>query len=102
MLWRYFGWANQTLATLVLWTGAVYMVKRRKAHWIATVPAAFMTVVSVAYLANAEDRLRTADPGRDRRRGRGVLAAPVAFFALFRPSRVQAMSAEVDEIDQAA
>ncbi|HSD19126.1 MAG TPA: hypothetical protein VLC54_03760 [Anaeromyxobacter sp.] len=37
--------------------------------------------------------------------GAGVaasLAALVAFFALFRPSRVQAMSAEVDEMDRAA
>lgn len=102
VLWRYFGWANQTLATLVLWTGAVYMVKRRKAHWIATVPAAFMTTVSVAYLANAKIGFSLPVPVAT---GAGVaasIAALVAFFALFRPSRVQAISAEVERLDRAA
>ena len=51
VIWRYFGWANQTLATIVLWTGAAYLIKEGKLHWIATVPATFMSAVSVTYLA---------------------------------------------------
>jgi len=51
VIWRYFGWANQTLATIVLWTGAAYLIKQAKLHWIATVPATFMTAVATTYLA---------------------------------------------------
>ncbi len=50
MIWRYFGWANQTLATIVLWTGAAYLAKQAKLHWIATVPATFMTAVATTYI----------------------------------------------------
>lgn len=52
IIWRYFGWANQTLATVVLWAAAAYLIRNGKLHWIATVPAIFMTVVVTTYLAN--------------------------------------------------
>jgi carbon starvation protein CstA len=51
VIWRYFGWANQTLATIVLWAGAAYLLRQGKLHWIATVPATFMTAVAASYLA---------------------------------------------------
>ena len=54
MIWRYFGWANQTLATIVLWASAAYLIKEAKLHWIATVPATFMTAVATTYLAYAK------------------------------------------------
>ena len=50
IIWRYFGWANQTLAMFLLWTGAVYLARRGKFHWVCTVPAAFMTAVCTTYL----------------------------------------------------
>ncbi|MDR2694840.1 MAG: carbon starvation protein A [Deltaproteobacteria bacterium] len=50
IIWRYFGWANQTLAMFMLWTAAVYLARRAKFHWICTIPATFMTAVSVTYL----------------------------------------------------
>lgn len=50
VIWRYFGWANQTLATIVLWTSAAYLIKQAKLHWIATVPATFMTAVAATYI----------------------------------------------------
>ena len=50
ILWRYFGWANQTLAAIVLWAGAAYLLHRNKCHWIATLPAIFMTAVSTSYI----------------------------------------------------
>lgn len=50
IIWRYFGWANQTLATIVLWTAAVYLMRRGRFHWIATIPAIFMTAVVVTFL----------------------------------------------------
>lgn len=54
LIWRYFGWANQTLATVVLWTSAAYLIKEGKLHWIATIPATFMTAVATTYLAYAK------------------------------------------------
>lgn len=53
LIWRYFGWANQTLATVVLWTCAVYLAKTGKLHWVATAPAFFMTVVVATFIVNA-------------------------------------------------
>ena len=53
VIWRYFGWANQSLAAIVLWTASAYCIKRGKNHWIATVPAVFMTMVTNTYLCNA-------------------------------------------------
>ena len=53
LIWRYFGWANQTLAAVVLWTAAMYLVKERKLHWIATIPAIFMTAVVTSFIANS-------------------------------------------------
>lgn len=50
VIWRYFGWANQTLATIVLWTSAAYLIKQAKLHWIATIPATFMTAVAATYI----------------------------------------------------
>lgn len=50
LLWRYFGWANQTLATFMLWAGAMYLLKRGKFHWICTLPALFMTTMTTTYL----------------------------------------------------
>lgn len=53
LIWRYFGWANQTLAMLVLWAAAIYLVRADKAqyHWMASLPAAFMTAVSITFIA---------------------------------------------------
>jgi carbon starvation protein CstA len=55
IVWRYFAWTNQTLAMIVLWAAAVYLVKYRLPHWIATVPATFMSAVSVTYILQAPE-----------------------------------------------
>ncbi|MGL5283274.1 MAG: carbon starvation CstA family protein, partial [Plesiomonas shigelloides] len=54
VIWRYFGWANQTTAMMMLWTAAAYLLRHGKFHWVATVPAMFMTAVCFTYLANAK------------------------------------------------
>lgn len=54
ILWRYFGWANQTLAAIVLWAAAAYLLHRKRFHWIATIPAMFMTAVCVSYICFEE------------------------------------------------
>ncbi|MCW0505914.1 MULTISPECIES: carbon starvation protein A [Aeromonas] len=53
IIWRYFGWANQTTAVIMLWTAAAYLAKEGKLHWVCTLPAMFMTAVVFTYLANA-------------------------------------------------
>ena len=54
VIWRYFGWANQTMSCVTLWAVAVYLARRKRFHWIASLPAAFMTVVCISYLCYAK------------------------------------------------
>lgn len=54
VIWRYFGWSNQSLAALVLWSAAVYLVRKNKPHWIASIPAVFLTAVSLTFIFYAE------------------------------------------------
>jgi carbon starvation protein CstA len=55
IIWRYFAWANQTLAMVVLWTITVYLAQERKAYWVTLIPAAFMTAVITTYLLLAPE-----------------------------------------------
>lgn len=55
IVWRYFAWSNQTLAMIVLWAAAMYLAIKKQFHWIATVPAAFMTAVSITYILVAPE-----------------------------------------------
>ena len=55
IIWRYFAWSNQTLAMIALWAAAVYLVKSKLTHWIVTVPATFMSAVSVTYILQAPE-----------------------------------------------
>ncbi len=50
VIWGYFGWANQTLAAVVLWTCTVFLARRRSHWWIAFFPAVFMTVVTATFI----------------------------------------------------
>lgn len=50
ILWQYFSWANQVTAVIALWVGAMYLFLAKKNHWIATVPATFMTVMVIVYI----------------------------------------------------
>lgn len=56
VIWRYFGWANQTLAVFMLWTATAYLLKNKKgnAYLITMLPAAFMTSVCTTYLCVAK------------------------------------------------
>jgi carbon starvation protein CstA len=55
VIWRYFAWSNQTLATVVLWAITVYLARERKFYWLTLVPALFMTVVVTSYLLYAPE-----------------------------------------------
>ncbi|GAA0683209.1 MULTISPECIES: carbon starvation CstA family protein [Clostridium] len=62
IIWRYFSWANQTLAMIMLWAASSYMVKSKKNHWICTIPAVFMSAVTSAYILQAPEGFRLAAP----------------------------------------
>ena len=51
-IWRYFGWANQTLAVFTLWTITVFLSRRRAGlrYLVGLVPAAFMTAVCLTFI----------------------------------------------------
>ncbi|WP_085505406.1 carbon starvation CstA family protein [Thalassobacillus devorans] len=54
-LWRYVGWSNQVVATVMLWTAAMYLLQSKKFHWIASIPALFMTGVVSTYIFYAPE-----------------------------------------------
>jgi carbon starvation protein CstA len=58
MIWRYFAWSNQTLATVALWTASAYLAKTSKFYWLTLLPATFMTVVVTSYLIIAPEGFR--------------------------------------------
>ncbi len=55
VIWRYFAFSNQTLATIVLWASAMFLAINNKFHWIATIPATFMTAVCTTYILMAPE-----------------------------------------------
>lgn len=52
IIWRYFGWANQTLSVFTLWALTVYLAKTKKglSYLVTLVPACFMTAVCTTFI----------------------------------------------------
>jgi carbon starvation protein CstA len=55
IIWRYFAWANQTLAAATLWMITVYLSNEKKCYWITFLPALFMTMVVTTYILVAPE-----------------------------------------------
>ena len=58
IIWRYFSWANQTLAMITLWTGTAYLYLHKPgsyAYIIAMLPAIFMSAVTTTYILQAPE-----------------------------------------------
>lgn len=59
LIWRYFAWANQLLATFTLWAISVYLFITKGKQWflITLIPAIFMSMVtnSFIFVAKASD-----------------------------------------------
>ncbi|MCF0197966.1 MAG: carbon starvation protein A [Bacteroidaceae bacterium] len=55
VLWRYFAWCNQMVACIMLWAAAHWLRQHGKCHWIATLPAIFMTIVCTCYILLAPE-----------------------------------------------
>ena len=52
VIWRYFGWANQTLSVFMFWTATVYLVKNKGGlyYLITLIPGLFMTSVCLTFI----------------------------------------------------
>ena len=50
VVWRYFAWTNQALATVVLWCIVVYLNQNRRNIWVALPPAVFMTYICSSFV----------------------------------------------------
>ena len=79
IVWRYFSWTNQTLAMIVLWTASMFLFKEKKNYWITTVPAIFMSAVSMTYFFYAPECLNL---GTTVAYPAGIIIA-VIFFGIF-------------------
>ncbi len=49
-LWKYFGWANQSLAAIMLWTISIYLKRKNKNYFVTFLPAIFMTAVCISFI----------------------------------------------------
>lgn len=56
-IWNYVGISNQVLATVMLWTIAVYLKNEKKNHFVMSIPAALMTYVCVSYFLIAPNKV---------------------------------------------
>ena len=81
VIWRYFGWANQTLAVFTLWAITVYLARERKGEWylMTLLPACLMTAVSVTYICVAQIGLHLPI-GWNRWIGAGVIVLSAVLF----------------------
>lgn len=50
VVWRYFAWTNQLLATISLWAITYYLMRRQRCYWISLIPAVFMTMVVLSFV----------------------------------------------------
>ena len=69
---------------MALWTGAVFLARRRSRWWLAFVPAVFMTVVTTTYIL-VEDVGFGLDPRWGTILGLVVGVASAAFFLWMLP-----------------
>jgi len=50
VIWKFLGLFNQMLSVFMLWTAAMYLKKSNKNHWLLSLPATFMSAVTITYL----------------------------------------------------
>lgn len=58
-IWRYFAWANQTLAVFTLWAVTVWLARNKRGltFSVTCLPAIFMTIVCTTYICVAPEGL---------------------------------------------
>ncbi len=87
IIWRYFAWANQLLATFTLWMISVYLVREKKNFYVALLPALFMTAVTSCYIVVAKEGLSLPMVYGYGVAGVAVLATLVRFIIFLRKTK---------------
>jgi len=87
VIWRYFGWANQTLAGVTLWACAAFLARRGPWWWIAALPASFMTAMTFTYILveKSENGGIGLDPAIGTAVGIGAATVALVAFLAIRP-----------------
>lgn len=81
IVWRYFAWANQTLAVFTLWTLYVWLMREGKNYWVALIPALVMTFI-VSYFVFMSPQF-LGMPNRIFAAGLGLILTFVVFGAAY-------------------
>ena len=55
-IWKFVGISNQSLATFVLWSAAMYQALKKKNHWLLSIPATFLTTICITYIMVAPNK----------------------------------------------
>jgi carbon starvation protein CstA len=96
VIWKYFGWSNQTLAVFSLWIVTVYLVKRRKCFIITLLPALFMTSVCSTFFF-VSPQILGLTPTLGYSLGFLVTATAIIWFAVWYSKEKKRMTATTDE-----
>ena len=89
IIWKYFGWANQTLSVFTLWAITVYLSKKQKNYWISLIPAVFMTVVSATFLCISKQAMHLPETISY---AIGILAGVIAIAIFFKNKKSNPIS----------
>ena len=57
LIWRYFAWSQLIVATIVLFTATVYLIKKEKQYIITLAPSIICTLISFGYILQASEGL---------------------------------------------
>ena len=88
VLWRYFAWCNQTLATVLLWAATVWMAKRGKHYLIGLVPSVWMTFICGSYIFAAPEGF-CLSPLPSLLIGLGLTIVVLAFFVRWKRKKIR-------------
>lgn len=88
-IWRYFGWANQSLSIFTLWAITVFLVKERGglSFLISLIPACFMSSVCLTYIATEKIGLGLPAASAPYLAGGTALVALALFFSWYSRQR---------------
>jgi carbon starvation protein CstA len=53
-LWRYFAWANQTVAVFSFSVATIYMIRKKMLFFIPLIPGTFYFYIVVSFILNAQ------------------------------------------------
>ena len=82
VIWRYFAWANQVLATVTLWAITVYLYREKKFYYITLIPALFMTMVVSTFIFIAQKEGFGLNPTVSYSIGAVITVAALAVFVV--------------------